>query len=67
MRILSLPDDVMIGGLDAQAERLSLDAALAAEAAEALVRSVRSGDSTWRQRTPAREEETTWLRSATGW
>jgi len=52
MRVLTFPDDVAIGGLEAQAERLADDAALAAAEAEALVLSLLRGDRLWRERRP---------------
>jgi len=53
MRLLSFPEDVAIGGLEAQADRLANDAALAAAEAEALVRSLLRGDRAWRESRPA--------------
>ncbi|AKU92165.1 hypothetical protein [Vulgatibacter incomptus] len=68
MRLLSIPDDVAIGGIDAQALRLAEDAARAADEAEALVRSLFRGDSSWRSLPLTRiaEEVRPWPRSATG-
>gem|GEM_PF-5364949 len=68
MRLSTFPYDVAIGGLDAQADVLSRDAARAAQDAEALIRLVRIGDPSWRaptSRTPS-WEPTTWRRSAAG-
>lgn len=51
MRLLTFPEDVAIGGLEAQADRLANDAAIAAAEAEALVRSLLRGDRAWRAET----------------
>ncbi len=53
MRLLTFPEDVSIGGLEAQADRLADDAARAAAEAEALVLSILRGDRQWREQRPA--------------
>ncbi len=58
MRLLSFPEDVAIGGLEAQADRLANDAATAAAEAEALVRSLLRGDRMWLEVRPAQNART---------
>ena len=56
MQLFTFPDDVAIGGLEAQADRLADEAALATEQAEALILSILRGDRRWREEAPRREK-----------